>query len=136
MCAYFWLGSACCLPLLAGEGDVKVQATLASCIHMDTIDGMPYVVQQTAEFRAWHKDLGDLKARIAIARRLDRAAAGNLGDAKSVGEGVSEMRIDVGAGYRVYFAVRGNTIIVLLCGGNKKTQQRDIKHAAELAKEV
>lgn len=97
---------------------------------------MPYVVQQTEEFRAWHQDLGDLKARIAIARRLERAAAGNLGDAKSVGEGVSEMRIDVGAGYRAYFTMRGNTLIVLLCGGDKKTQRRDIKHAAKLAKEV
>jgi putative addiction module killer protein len=97
---------------------------------------MPYVVQQTEEFHAWHKGLGDLKARIAIARRLERAAAGNLGDVKSVGEGVSEMRIDVGAGYRAYFTMRGNTLIVLLCGGDKKTQRRDIKHAAKLAKEV
>lgn len=97
---------------------------------------MLYVVQQTEEFRAWHGSLRDLKARIAIARRLERAAAGNLGDAKAVGEGVSEMRIDVGAGYRAYFAMRGNTLIVLLCGGDKKTQRRDIKHAVKLAKEV
>jgi putative addiction module killer protein len=97
---------------------------------------MLYVVQQTEEFRAWHRKLRDLKARIAIARRLERAAAGNLGDAKAVGEGVSEMRIDVGAGYRAYFTMRGNTLIVLLCGGDKKTQRRDIKHAAKLAKEV
>jgi len=103
---------------------------------MDTIDDMLYVVQQTEEFRAWHRSLRDLKARIAIARRLERAAAGNLGDAKAVGEGVSEMRIDVGAGYRAYFTMRGNTLIVLLCGGDKKTQHRDIKHAAKLAKEV
>lgn len=125
------------LPLVDDGWDgVKAQAVVASCIQMNTIDGMPYVVQQTEEFRAWHKDLGDLKARIAIARRLERAAAGNLGDAKSVGEGVSEMRIDVGAGYRSYFTMRGNTLIVLLCGGDKKTQRRDIKHAAKLAKEV
>lgn len=103
---------------------------------MDTIDDMLYFVQQTEEFRAWHRSLRDLKARIAIARRLERAAAGNLGDAKAVGEGVSEMRIDVGAGYRAYFTMRGNTLIVLLCGGDKKTQRRDIKHAAKLAKEV
>jgi len=103
---------------------------------MDTIDDMLYVVQQTEEFRAWHRSLRDLKARIAIARRLERAAAGNLGDAKAVGEGVSEMRIAVGAGYRAYFTMRGNTLIVLLCGGDKKTQHRDIKHAAKLAKEV
>ena len=72
----------------------------------------------------------------AIARHLDRAAAGNLGDVKSVGEGVSEMRIDVGAGYRAYFTMRGNAIVILLCGGEKKTQRRDIQHAAQLAKEV
>jgi putative addiction module killer protein len=55
---------------------------------------------------------------------------------KSVGEGVSEMRIDVGAGYRAYFTMRGNAIVILLCGGEKKTQRRDIQHAAQLAKEV
>ena len=77
-----------------------------------------------------------MKARIAIARRLDRAATGNLGDVKPVGEGVSEMRIDVGPGYRTYFTLRGNTIVILLCSGDKKIQQRDIKHTAQLAKEV
>lgn len=97
---------------------------------------MPYVVQQTEEFREWHHGLRDLKAHLAISRRLERAAAGNLGDAEPVGNGVSEMRIDVGAGYRAYFTMRGNTIVVLLCGGDKKTQKRDIKHAARLAKEV
>lgn len=97
---------------------------------------MPYIVQLTEEFAVWHKNLRDLKARIAIARRLDRAAAGNLGDVKHVGEGVSEMRIDVGPGYRTYFTWRGNAIVILLCGGDKKTQQRDIKRAAQLAKEV
>ena len=97
---------------------------------------MPYIVQLTEEFTVWHRSLRDLKARIAIARRLDRAVAGNLDDVKPVGEGVSEMRIDVGPGYRTYFTLRGNAIVILLCGGDKKTQQRDIKHAAQLAKEV
>lgn len=97
---------------------------------------MPYTVQQTEVFRAWHKGLRDLTASIAIARRLDRATAGNLGDVKSVGDGISEMRIDVGAGYRAYFTMRGNTIVILLCGGDKKTQKHDIRHAAQLAKEV
>ncbi|RAN81680.1 hypothetical protein B5P43_08050 [Bacillus sp. SRB_336] len=59
-----------------------------------------------------------------------------LGDVKLVGEGVFEMRIDVGAGYRAYFTMRGNAIVILLCGGEKKTQRRDIQHAAQLAKEV
>lgn len=97
---------------------------------------MPYLVQLTEEFAVWHKSLRNLKTRIASARRLDRAAAGNLGDVKPVGEGVSEMRIDVGPGYRTYFTWRGNAVVILLCGGDKKTQQRDIKRAAQLAKEV
>jgi putative addiction module killer protein len=97
---------------------------------------MLYTVRQTEEFSVWHKGLRDLRARVAIARRLERAAAGNLGDVKPVGEGVSEMRIDLGAGYRAYFTWRGNTIVILLCGGDKKTQQRDIKRAVRLAKEV
>jgi putative addiction module killer protein len=59
-----------------------------------------------------------------------------LGDVKSMGEGVSEIRIDVGADYRAYFTMRGNAIVILLCGGEKKTQRRDIQHAAQLAKEV
>lgn len=99
-------------------------------------DCMTFIVQQTDEFHAWHKGIRDIKARIAIARRLERVSAGNLGDVKSVGDGVSEMRIPVGAGYRAYFTMRGNVVVVLLCGGNKKTQQRDIKRAAQLAKEV
>ena len=97
---------------------------------------MLYIVQQTGLFYSWHAALRDDKARIAIARRLERATAGNLGDAKSVGDGVSEMRIDVGAGYRAYFTKRGNVIVILLCGGDKKTRQQDIKLAAQLAKEI
>jgi putative addiction module killer protein len=100
------------------------------------MDDMPYIIQQTELFASWHRGLRDLKARIAIARRLERAAAGNPGDVKSVGEGVSEMRIDVGAGYRAYFTMRGAVIVILLCGGEKKTQRRDIQRAAQFAKEV
>ena len=77
-----------------------------------------------------------MRAKIAIARRIERASAGNLGDVKPVGEGVSEMRIDVGAGYRVYFITRVRTIIILLVGGDKSTQPADIKQAKTLAKEV
>lgn len=68
--------------------------------------------------------------------RLDRAANGNLGDIKSLGDGVSEMRLFVGAGYRIYFTIRGAEIIILLCGGDKPSQQRDIKTAKELAKNL
>ncbi|GFM71397.1 hypothetical protein PSCICL_23890 [Pseudomonas cichorii] len=97
---------------------------------------MTYSVQQTSTFALWHAALRDMRARIAIARRIERASAGNLGDVKSVGEGVSEMRVDVGVGYRVYFTTRDRTIIVLLVGGDKSTQPADIKRAKSMAKEV
>ncbi|MBT9268144.1 type II toxin-antitoxin system RelE/ParE family toxin [Pseudomonas sp. MG-9] len=97
---------------------------------------MNYLIQQTAVFRAWHTSIRDLRARIAIARRIDRAATGNLGDAKSVGDGVSELRVDVGAGYRVYFTKRNGAVIVLLAGGDKSTQSADIQRAKKMAKEV
>jgi len=77
-----------------------------------------------------------LTTTIAIARRIERAENGLLGDVKSVGDGVSEMRVDIGAGYRVYFTLRGSELIILLAGGDKSTQQADIKRAIKLAKEV
>lgn len=77
-----------------------------------------------------------MRGKIAIARRVERAARGNLGDVKAVGEGLSELRVDVGPGYRLYFVKRGEVVIVLLAGGNKSTQQADIRRARKLAKEV
>jgi putative addiction module killer protein len=77
--------------------------------------------------------LGDHVGRAKIAARIDRLALGNPGDVKPVGEGVSELRIHYGPGYRVYFARRGETLIVLLCGGDKSTQAKDIKTAKMLA---
>ena len=71
---------------------------------------MPYIVQQTELFEKWHECVKDQKAKIAIARRIERAEHGNLGDAKTVGNGISEMRIDTGAGYRVYFTIREKVI--------------------------
>lgn len=97
---------------------------------------MNYLIKQTDRFTLWHKSLKDLRAKVAIARRIDRARAGNLGDVKPVGEGVSELRVDVGAGYRMYFTMRGGVMVVLLAGGDKSTQKADIKRAIELAKEV
>lgn len=97
---------------------------------------MNYTVEQTKNFIQWHKTLRDLRAKIAISRRIDRAENGNLGDIKPVGVNVSEMRIDVGAGYRVYFTLRGGELIILLAGGDKSTQQADIKRAIQLAKEI
>ena len=77
--------------------------------------------------------LNDQRARLQIVRRISRVAAGNFGDAKSVGGAVSELRIDHGPGYRVYFTRRGKAIVILLCGGDKRTQSRDIQKAQEIA---
>ncbi|AZZ75616.1 MULTISPECIES: type II toxin-antitoxin system RelE/ParE family toxin [unclassified Pseudomonas] len=97
---------------------------------------MNYLIRQTAVFQAWHQSVRDLRAKVAIARRIDRASTGNLGDVKSVGDGVSEMRVDVGAGYRVYFTMRNGAVIVLLAGGDKSSQSADIRRAQKMAKEV
>jgi len=80
-------------------------------------------------FEEWLNKLRDLRTRAVIRKRLDRIGLGNLGDAKSVGKGVSELRIDVGPGYRVYFGEDKGVVVVLLCGGDKNTQERDIKRA-------
>lgn len=79
--------------------------------------------------------LKDKRVAARIQMRLDRLADGNPGDVKPVGSGVSELRVDVGPGYRVYYQQRGDVLIVLLCGGDKSTQQRDIEKAYEIAKE-
>ena len=92
-------------------------------------------LHETETFRKWWTRLKDERARGVIFSRLDRLAYGHAGDAEPVGDGISELRIHHGPGYRVYFQKRGNTIIVLLCGGDKKTQARDIKTAKRLAKE-
>jgi len=80
-------------------------------------------------FVEWLQSLGDRQARARIEARLARATVGNLGDVEPVGEGVLELRIDWGPGYRVYFARPGKVIVLLLCGGDKRTQQKDIKRA-------
>ena len=84
-------------------------------------------------YRKWESGLKDKRARATIAARVIRLAGGNPGDARSVGGGVSELRIHYGPGYRVYFARRGAAIVLLLCGGDKNTQARDIIRAKELA---
>ena len=88
-----------------------------------------YDIRTTADFDKWLRKLKDRQAVKAIVLRLTRAEAGNLGDITSVGGEVSEMRIFVGAGYRLYFTIQGQTIIFMLCGGDKSTQQSDIKTA-------
>lgn len=93
-------------------------------------------IRRTAVFEAWLRSLADRTAAVIIARRIWRVAMGNLGDARSVGDGVSELRVHHGPGYRVYFIRRENTVIVLLCGGDKGSQARDIIQAKALAKDV
>lgn len=93
-------------------------------------------IRKTQTFANWLADLRDRQARARIVVRIERMQAGNFGDHKPVGEGVSEMRIDYGPGYRVYFTVRGKTLVILLCGGDKGTQRMDIAKAKQLAKEV
>jgi putative addiction module killer protein len=97
---------------------------------------MEWEIRQSPEFNAWLRGLKDKLARAVILRRLDRIAMGNFGDVKSIGDGVSEFRIDHGPGYRVYFVRRGETLIVLLCGGDKGSQARDIARAKALALEI
>jgi len=82
-----------------------------------------------APFTIWMRNLRDKRARVKILIRLDRVTVGNLGDTKPVGEGISELRIDEGKGYRVYYGRKGKEIIILLCGGDKSSQQKDIRLA-------
>jgi putative addiction module killer protein len=95
-----------------------------------------FTVLQTDAFRDWLDGLMDAKAQVRIAARLRLAEAGSLGDWKSVGSGISEMRVDVGPGYRLYFTRRQNIIIVMLAGGDKSAQGRDIKRAQRLLREL
>lgn len=90
---------------------------------------------RSATFDRWLSGLRDRRAVARIAARLDRMAAGNPGDVQQVGEGISELRINYGPGYRVYFIQQGPVLIILLCGGDKSTQSKDIKQAKVLAEE-
>lgn len=93
-------------------------------------------IQQTETYAKWFAGLRDRVARARIDIRIRRLSLGNAGDAKPVGEGISEMRVDHGPGYRVYFIQRGEVVIVLLAGGNKSTQNRDIRNAKALEKDL
>ena len=93
-------------------------------------------VRQTETFRDWLRDLRDRQARARVQIRIDRLSLGNPGDVRPVGQGVSELRIDYGPGYRVYFVQRGEALIVLLAGGDKSNQTQDIATALRLARSV
>ena len=93
-------------------------------------------ISKSQVFDKWFDGLKDTKGRFRIQARIDRAELGNFGDCEPVGEGVSEMRIHFGPGYRVYFAQRGSLIVLLLVGGDKSTQAKDIKSAIKLNREI
>ena len=94
-----------------------------------------FEIKQTETYQKWRTRLKDERARALIASRLDRLAFGHPGDVEPVGHGISELRIHYGPGYRIYFQKRGTTMIILLCGGDKSTQAKDIKAAKRLADE-
>jgi len=93
-------------------------------------------IRKTEVFARWLDGLGDLRARARIQVRIERLASGHAGDAKAVGDGVSELRIDCGPGYRVYFARRGAAVVILLAGGDKRTQSADIRTAIRAARNL
>lgn len=93
-------------------------------------------VRRTEVYAEWLDSLRDVRAKARILVRVERLAAGNPGDARPVGEGVSELRIDYGPGYRVYFKRQGRTVVVLLAGGDKRSQDRDIGTALRLARNL
>lgn len=93
-------------------------------------------IEETDVFKKWIRVLADLTGRGIILQRLKALGRGNFGDQKDVGDGVYELRVHVGPSYRVYYAKRGDTIVILLCGGDKRTQTRDIKRAKAMTKEV
>jgi len=93
-------------------------------------------VRQTQQFRTWLRRLKDSNTVARIVARIRRMEQGNFGDTRSVGAGVMELRIDYGPGYRVYYVNRGAEIVILLCGGDKRTQQQDIRRAHDLARDL
>lgn len=95
-----------------------------------------YEVEQTSEYVAWYRSIRDRVVRVRVTVRIERLQLGNFGDAKSLGGGVHELRLTFGPGYRIYFTRRGERIILLLCGGDKGSQARDIARAKQMASEL
>ncbi len=121
-------------PSMSGSREKSVMGLIASTRIVAYKPHMP-TVRQTETFSAWLKDLRDIRGRAKIVARIQRLADGNPGDVAPVGDGVSEMRIHFGPGYRVYYVNRGGELIVLLCGGDKRRQQCDIDEAKRLSQE-
>lgn len=97
---------------------------------------MAVSIKQTETFQKWEGKLGDRRAQAAIAARLARLSYGLAGDMQSIGDGVSELRIHYGPGYRLYLTWRGDTLVILLCGGDKSSQNRDIALAKKMARDL
>lgn len=97
---------------------------------------MKYKIFQTERFSSWLRKLKDMKGKVSILRRIDRLKVGNFGDFKSLSENIYELRIQSGPAYRIYYTLKEGEIIILLVGGDKSTQSKDIKKAKELAKEI
>ena len=116
-----------------GDGNVLIYVKLHYGIRLDTLGGMN-TFHRSDEFDAWLAALKDKVGRARIALRIRSAEHGNFGDCEPVGEGISEMRIHFGPGYRVYFTRRGEVLYLLLLGGDKSSQKRDIKRAIEMAR--
>ncbi len=116
----------------SGQRRLGAFGALHDCVPWYTLVTM-LEVRQSAHFVAWFARLSDRRGRARIQARIERARVGNLGDTRSVGGGVSEMRIDVGPGYRLYLTLRETTLLVLLCGGDKSSQRTDIRRARALA---
>ena len=95
-----------------------------------------FEVRKTDEFDDWLSALADQKAVAKIVSRIERLGLGNAGDVKPVGEGISEMRLTYGPGYRIYYKQTGKTIVLILCGGDKSTQAGDIRRAKEIAAQL
>lgn len=93
-------------------------------------------IRKTDAFATWLDELADVRARARVMVRIERLAAGNPGDVRPVGEGVSELRIDYGPGYRIYYKRHGRRVLILLAGGDKSSQSRDIKRAQRLARDL
>lgn len=116
------------------HGDQPGKLALTECLLWETMT--LYEIRQTATFAAWFLRLRDGRAKARILVRIDRLSLGNPGDVVPVGEGVSELRIDYGPGYRVYFVRRGRAVVILLAGGDKRTQARDVRIALETARSL
>jgi putative addiction module killer protein len=95
-----------------------------------------FEVRKTDEFDKWLSALADQRAIAKIVSRIERLGLGNAGDVKPIGEGISEMRLTHGPGYRIYYKQTGKTIVLILCGGDKSTQDSDIKRAKEIARQI